>query len=62
MEKISRNFFKKFNHYFNIFLGFILNRILMPYINEAIYAIYEGVASIEDIDKGVKLGTNGKIN
>ena len=32
----------------------------MPYINEAIYTVYEGVASIEDIDKGVKLGTNGK--
>lgn len=34
--------------------GFILNRILMPYINEAIFAVYEGVASVSDIDKGLK--------
>lgn len=38
--------------------GFIVNRILMPMINEAIYALYEGVASIEDIDTAMKLGTN----
>lgn len=38
--------------------GFAINRILMPMINEAIYAHYEGVASIEDIDIGMKLGTN----
>lgn len=38
--------------------GFIVNRVLMPMINEAIFALYEGVASIEDIDKGMKLGTN----
>jgi len=38
--------------------GFIVNRILMPMINEAIFALYEGVASAEDIDKGMKLGTN----
>ncbi len=38
--------------------GFAINRILMPMINEAIYAHYEGVASIEDIDTGMKLGTN----
>ena len=37
--------------------GFIINRILMPMINEAIFALYEGVASIEDIDKGMKFGT-----
>lgn len=30
----------------------------MPYINEAIYAVFEGVGSIEDIDKTMKLGTN----
>jgi 3-hydroxybutyryl-CoA dehydrogenase len=38
--------------------GFIVNRILMPMINEAIYALYEGVATVEDIDIAMKLGTN----
>jgi 3-hydroxybutyryl-CoA dehydrogenase len=38
--------------------GFAVNRILMPMINEAIYALYEGLASIEDIDNAMKLGTN----
>ena len=38
--------------------GFAINRILMPMINEAVYAHYEGVASIEDIDTGMKLGCN----
>jgi 3-hydroxybutyryl-CoA dehydrogenase len=38
--------------------GFIVNRILMPYINEAVYALYEGIGSVEDIDTGMKLGTN----
>jgi 3-hydroxybutyryl-CoA dehydrogenase len=38
--------------------GFIANRILMPYINEAIYTLYEGIGTIEDIDKTMKLGTN----
>ncbi|MBJ6726213.1 3-hydroxybutyryl-CoA dehydrogenase [Geomesophilobacter sediminis] len=38
--------------------GFIVNRILIPMINEAIFALYEGVASAEDIDRGMKLGTN----
>ncbi|MBC7713287.1 MAG: 3-hydroxybutyryl-CoA dehydrogenase [Rhizobacter sp.] len=38
--------------------GFAVNRILMPMINEAVYALYEGVASIQDIDSAMKLGTN----
>ena len=38
--------------------GFAVNRILMPMINEAVYALYEGIASIEDIDTAMKLGTN----
>ena len=38
--------------------GFVVNRILMPMINEAFYALMEGVASAEDIDRGMKLGTN----
>lgn len=40
------------------FPGFISNRILMPMINEAIYTVYEGVASIEDVDTVMKLGMN----
>jgi 3-hydroxybutyryl-CoA dehydrogenase len=42
----------------NDFPGFVANRILMPMINEAIYTLYEGVASIEDIDEVMKLGMN----
>lgn len=38
--------------------GFIVNRILMPMINEAIVALQEGLGSPEDIDTGMKLGTN----
>ncbi len=38
--------------------GFIVNRILIPMINEAAFALYEGVANVEDIDKAMKLGTN----
>jgi 3-hydroxybutyryl-CoA dehydrogenase len=38
--------------------AFIVNRILIPMINEAAFALYEGVASAEDIDKGMMLGTN----
>jgi 3-hydroxybutyryl-CoA dehydrogenase len=36
--------------------GFIANRILLPMINEAIYALFEGVGSVEDIDTVMKLG------
>ena len=38
--------------------GFVANRILMPMINEAIYTLYEGVATKEDIDEVMKLGMN----
>lgn len=38
--------------------GFVVNRILMPMINEAFNTLLEGVATAEDIDKGMKLGTN----
>jgi 3-hydroxybutyryl-CoA dehydrogenase len=38
--------------------GFIVNRVLIPMINEAVFALYEGVASVEDIDRGMRLGTN----
>ena len=40
------------------FPGFIVNRVLMPMINEAIYAVHEGVATPKDIDTAMKLGTN----
>ncbi|MBA4782936.1 MAG: 3-hydroxybutyryl-CoA dehydrogenase [Rhizobiales bacterium] len=40
------------------FPAFIVNRILMPMINEAIYTLYEGVGSIHAIDTAMKLGTN----
>lgn len=42
----------------NDFPGFISNRILLPMINESIYALYEGVASKEAIDNVMKLGMN----
>lgn len=38
--------------------GFIVNRILIPMINEAAFVVYEGIATPEDVDKGMKLGTN----
>ncbi|KAJ3240985.1 hypothetical protein HDU81_002154 [Chytriomyces hyalinus] len=38
--------------------GFIANRVLMPYINEAIFVLQEGIASKEHIDTTMKLGTN----
>ncbi|WP_430790136.1 3-hydroxybutyryl-CoA dehydrogenase [Virgibacillus flavescens] len=40
------------------FPGFVANRILMPMINEAIYTVYEGVSSVEDVDTVMKLGMN----
>jgi 3-hydroxybutyryl-CoA dehydrogenase len=40
------------------FPGFLVNRILMPMINEAVFALFEGVGKAEDIDLAMKLGTN----
>ena len=40
------------------FPAFIVNRILMPMINEAVYTLYEGVGSVTSIDTSMKLGTN----
>jgi 3-hydroxybutyryl-CoA dehydrogenase len=40
------------------FPGFIVNRILLPMINEGIYTLYEGVGGVTDIDTAMKLGTN----
>jgi 3-hydroxybutyryl-CoA dehydrogenase len=41
--------------------GFVVNRILLPMINEAFFVLAEGYASAEDIDKGMKLGCNHPI-
>ena len=40
------------------FPAFIVNRILLPMINEAVYTLYEGVGTVESIDKAMKLGAN----
>ncbi len=40
------------------FPAFIVNRILLPMVNEAIYTLYEGVGSVESIDKAMRLGAN----
>jgi 3-hydroxybutyryl-CoA dehydrogenase len=42
----------------NDYPGFVVNRVLIPMINEAFYTLMEGVASAEDIDAAMKLGTN----
>jgi 3-hydroxybutyryl-CoA dehydrogenase len=38
--------------------GFLVNRILIPFVNEACFALQEGVGSAEDIDQGARLGLN----
>ncbi|MEM1075667.1 MAG: 3-hydroxybutyryl-CoA dehydrogenase [Pseudomonadota bacterium] len=40
------------------FPGFIVNRILMPMINEAVYTLYEGVGNVKSIDSSMRLGAN----
>lgn len=52
-EKMGKTFIKV-----NDLAGFAINRILMPMINEAVYTLFEGVASEQDIDTGMKLGCN----
>ena len=42
----------------NDFPGFISNRVLLPMINEAVYAFFEGVGKVDDIDQVMKLGMN----
>ena len=59
--KASTNFIDSLNKTIAVsedFPAFIVNRILLPMINEAIYTLYEGVGSIEAIDTAMKLGTN----
>ena len=43
------------------FPAFIVNRILLPMINEAVYALYEGVGSVGSIDKAMRLGANHRM-
>lgn len=52
-EKMGKVFVKA-----NDMPGFAVNRILMPMINEAVYTLHEGIATVEDIDTAMKLGTN----
>ena len=40
------------------FPGFIVNRVLMPMINEAVYSLYEGVGNVTNIDESMRLGAN----
>lgn len=42
----------------NDFPGFVSNRLLMPMINEAIFTVYEGVATVQSVDQVMKLGMN----
>ncbi|MEC8565512.1 MAG: 3-hydroxyacyl-CoA dehydrogenase family protein, partial [Pseudomonadota bacterium] len=43
------------------FPAFIVNRILLPMINEAVYALYEGVGNVESIDKAMRMGANHRM-
>ncbi len=44
------------------FPAFIVNRILLPMINEAVYALYEGVGNVESIDKAMRMGANHRMS
>lgn len=57
MEAFAQTLGKQVVHAFDS-PGFIVNRILLPMINEAIFALGEGVGSVVDIDTGIKLGLN----
>jgi 3-hydroxybutyryl-CoA dehydrogenase len=59
--ELARTFIEKLGKTSTVaedFPAFIVNRILLPMINEAIYTLYEGVGSVEAIDTGMKLGAN----
>ena len=58
---ISRNFTESLGKTIAVsedFPAFIVNRILLPMINEAVYTLYEGVGTVEAIDKAMRLGAN----
>jgi 3-hydroxybutyryl-CoA dehydrogenase len=57
----SRNYIEKLHKTVTVsedFPAFIVNRILLPMINEAIYTLYEGVGSVDAIDTAMRLGAN----
>ncbi|MEP9354175.1 3-hydroxybutyryl-CoA dehydrogenase [Xanthobacter sp. KR7-65] len=57
----SKQFVTRLNKTYAVaedFPAFIVNRILLPMINEAIYTLYEGVGSVDSIDRAMKLGAN----
>jgi 3-hydroxybutyryl-CoA dehydrogenase len=59
--EIAKNFARSLGKEITVaedFPAFIVNRILLPMINEAIYTLYEGVGSVEAIDTAMKLGAN----
>ena len=58
---VSRNFIQSLGKTIAVsedFPAFIVNRILLPMINEAVYTLYEGVGTVEGIDKAMRLGAN----
>jgi 3-hydroxybutyryl-CoA dehydrogenase len=57
VEAFARSLGKEVVHAFDA-PGFIVNRILLPMLNEAIFALGEGVASVRDIDTAIRLGLN----
>jgi 3-hydroxybutyryl-CoA dehydrogenase len=57
VEAFARTLGKEVVHAFDA-PGFIVNRILMPMLNEAIFALGEGVANVRDIDTAIRLGLN----
>ncbi|MFM1814176.1 MAG: 3-hydroxybutyryl-CoA dehydrogenase [Pseudomonadota bacterium] len=59
--KVSRDFVQSLDKTIAVsedFPAFIVNRILLPMINEAVYTLYEGVGTVEAIDKAMRLGAN----
>ena len=59
--ELSKEFVGKLNKTVSVsedFPAFIVNRILLPMINEAVYTLYEGVGSVEAIDTAMRLGAN----
>ena len=57
----AKGFVRKLGKTFSVaedFPAFIVNRILMPMINEAVYTLYEGVGTVEAIDNAMRLGAN----
>lgn len=58
IQKVSEHMGKVFVPALKDMPGFIVNRILMPMINEAVYTLYEGIGDPAAIDEAMKLGTN----